>query len=515
MTAGIDNILGGPGTRIDLIPKGPMLWKTLSFKLTLMVILGLVFTTMINLWASFPIVSSLAELSADPRQREVLSDSRLQLADLHRWRRTAVEDQLADCWKSGTLKGCQLKLGSLVIVGKMMPEPASSSENQAVPGEVLWPTENNAKIYDGTSWWSATFDFKPIKPLVVDIASILAAQDHLGLVIDGIKGSFRWTLLAASVVGVFICLGSIFVLSRKTRIQYGALQLYIRSLTRGGVATVPAVLADENELGVLAQDVYQMSLERAAAQKRALESERMSVWQTMARKVAHEIKNPLTPIALVGEQLGVIALRISELEIQRLIKESSRIISEEAQALDRMVREFTSFARLPKPQRDLRAVVQDFILRNSAEGGPRLVISGYSEPALASVDAAMLHQIFHNLVNNARLAKISGQVVVDFCLSADEKYWFLDVVDDGPGVPEDLREILFDAYVTSRSTGEKEKGMGLGLTISRQIATDHGGGLSLFAAGCTGTTMRITLPRWIVLEDPEMVRAEGSQRRST
>jgi C4-dicarboxylate-specific signal transduction histidine kinase len=106
----------------------------------------------------------------------------------------------------------------------------------------------------------------------------------------------------------------------------------------------------------------------------------------------------------------------------------------------------------------------------------------------------MLRQIFHNLVNNSLLAKAPDAVSISIEVSATVDEVVIDVTDDGPGVPVALRQSLFDAYVTSRSTGEKEKGMGLGLTISRQIAIDHGGSLVLLHSSGQGTTMRLKLP---------------------
>ncbi|MCX6116302.1 MAG: ATP-binding protein [Proteobacteria bacterium] len=112
----------------------------------------------------------------------------------------------------------------------------------------------------------------------------------------------------------------------------------------------------------------------------------------------------------------------------------------------------------------------------------------------------MIRQIFHNILNNAVNACEPNIVKVSFMLSQSEKSLVLDIKDDGPGVPESLRETLFNAYVTSRSTGEKSKGMGLGLTICRQIAHDHGGQIELYSTGNQGTTFRLTLPLIQVVE---------------
>jgi nitrogen fixation/metabolism regulation signal transduction histidine kinase len=236
----------------------------------------------------------------------------------------------------------------------------------------------------------------------------------------------------------------------------------------------------------------------------------MSVWQTVARKVAHEIKNPLTPIGLVGEQLQIIARQTQDPKLKHILNESSRIIGEETNSLNRMVREFTAFGRLPTPKlqkADLGQLVKDFVERNQNSYDNSVCIQfdgqNYSD-SHAHVDSSMIHQILHNLLNNARLAKAPSSVQLKISLSKTDPFWALDVTDDGPGIPPEIQERIFDAYVTTRSTGDKEKGMGLGLTISRQIAVDHGGTLTLHTTSSAGTTIRLCLPVIVITSEKEV-----------
>lgn len=460
---------------------------------------GMIVTAGVGLWASIPIVRSLAEMASDNKQNEMLGETRLHLVDLYKMRRRFVEGNILRCLSSHKdLGSCDLDItGEPLFLNRMPSAEAVGIDIADSAARISWPSESLVHVYDGKNYWQASLPIKPVRPLADEISGWLTAHEHLNLVIDNLKNSLIMTLVITAFGGVFVCLLLMSIFSRRMRSQYRALRDYIQTLSRRGTQPVPEVLESKSELSVLAKEVYGMSFELAMAQERMVEAERMSVWQTMARKVAHEIKNPLTPIGLVGEQLALVAQRIQDASLKSTLCESSRIIVEETASLNRMVREFTAFARLPKPQMqriDLNGLIKDFVDRNQMVDGPVLAMKSESNVAWIDADPAMLHQIFHNLVNNARLAKSPERVHILFEWKVLDHFWLIDVIDDGPGVPETLRAKMFDAYVTSRSTGEKEKGMGLGLTISRQIASDHGGTLQLHHSDANGTTMRLKLP---------------------
>lgn len=476
-------------------------WKRnwLTVRLGLIVVFGLTLTAMFSLWASIPIVKSLADLSTDTHQLETIGETRLQLVELYKLRRAAVEAQINRCLKEKKIATCHVILLNQDVTGQLLVNQTLNPKTETV---LQWDNETDLRVYDGpsSSWWSFHFEIKPVQPLAADIATWLSAHEHLGLIGGDLTRSFVLTMTSTAIIGVIVCLILVVTLSQNLRKQYASLAEYIRTLAGGITQPIPAVLQNKGELSGLAREVHSLSQELATAQKRIIEAERMTVWQTVARKVAHEIKNPLTPIGLVGEQLQHLAGRTTDSQIRHALLESSRIIGEETSSLNRMVREFTAFGRLPAPilqEMDLTQVIKDFVDRNqnSYDGATRIQCQNLTTPAWSRVDSAMIHQIFHNLLNNARLAKAPEQVLLQISISENEKFWSIDVADDGPGVPAEIRDRMFDAYVTTRSTGDKEKGMGLGLTISRQIAVDHGGKLDLHITGPTGTTFRICLPR--------------------
>lgn len=475
----------------------------LTVRLGSIVVFGLLLTAAISLWTSIPIVKSLAQLSTDSHQLESFGDTRLQLVELFKLRRTLIETQLQNC---GEFSECSIK-----VAGKIATAKKIGADKTAKSNEIKWDSETDFRAYDGKNWWSFHIDLKPVQPLAEDLASWLSAHEHLGLISDDLTQSFIVTMVVAAAAGVVICLLLVFFLSQNLRGQYASLAEYIRTLAGGVTKPIPPLLQHKGELSGLAREVHGLSQELAEAQKRVVDAERMSVWQTVARKVAHEIKNPLTPIGLVGEQLLMISRQTPDPKLKHMLGESSRIIGEETASLNRMVREFTAFGRLPTPKlqvTNLTQLLQDFVERNQNSYDNTVSIKFESADDLqtchAHVDSSMIHQILHNLLNNARLAKTPAAVQLKVTLSKSDPFWAVDVTDDGPGIPVELQERIFDAYVTTRSTGDKEKGMGLGLTISRQIAVDHGGTLTLLSTSASGTTIRLCLPVIVTTSENEV-----------
>src|SRR5262249_23566221 len=149
----------------------------------------------------------------------------------------------------------------------------------------------------------------------------------------------------------------------------------------GELAPAPFITRGEDEIGILADALHIMAKDLDETRQRLVLTEKMQTWQTIARKVAHEIKNPLTPISLVADQLKKAATAVPPAQ-QETLQEASRILAEETESLRRMVREFSAFARLPEP--DLRAgdlgeVVRDFIARNETGKGPVFRINAASQ----------------------------------------------------------------------------------------------------------------------------------------
>ena len=250
-------------------------------------------------------------------------------------------------------------------------------------------------------------------------------------------------------------------------------------------------------------------------------AQRMAAWGDVARRIAHEIKNPLTPIQLSAE-------RIKRKFMPRLgddgdaLEQMTDVIVRQTNDLRRIVDEFSRFARMPEPQRqpeDLVAILRDCVtLQEAGQPSVHFVTDIPPGPLPASLDATMISQAFTNLIKNAGEAietRIEKGVHDGFvpeiriALRANPQAAVVTISDNGIGLPAD-RARLFEPYVTTR-----EKGTGLGLPIVRKIIEEHGGNLALEDAapfsddGHRGAMAVVSLPL-DSLSDVEAEREELS-----
>ena len=211
------------------------------------------------------------------------------------------------------------------------------------------------------------------------------------------------------------------------------------------------------------------------AREQLRQTERIAAWQEIAKSLAHELKNPLSPIRLSIETLRKAHERSLE-EFDSLFEESTRTILQEVERLRNIVDEFSRFARLPAPKlekADLREVVaQAASLHAEGEAPVTTTLPGAS--VVAFVDADQITQVLHNLLQNARDAATeahpAGGAEVGLSLQEKAGTAYIRVEDNGAGIPADQAEAIFEPYYT-----RKQGGTGLGLAITQRIATEHGG----------------------------------------
>ena len=233
----------------------------------------------------------------------------------------------------------------------------------------------------------------------------------------------------------------------------------------------------KDELDELGRAFDRMVAELGQARSRLEYLQKVSAWQEVARRLAHEIKNPLMPIQLAVQE---VASKYSgnDPAYRRLLDTATEILREEITGLRRLVEDFSAFAKLPKVEPtplDLVSLVED-IVRLQPEWQPSVKVQP-SEPVLAPCDKLLFRRVIANLVENAlQAASAAGrepQVVIRVERRPDRQRAAILVDDNGPGVPEAKREQVFDPYVTFRPGGT-----GLGLAIVRKIVIDHGGDVS-------------------------------------
>jgi nitrogen fixation/metabolism regulation signal transduction histidine kinase len=378
----------------------------------------------------------------------------------------------------------------------------------------------------------------------LDDTRVLKAEFHLPPRFD--EGLARAQKLSETYAAVTRARGAI---TRGLLMIYGAVVLLVllgaailagliaRSITRKVVILASAarkaakgnleVRVEEHwqdELGDLARAFNKMLAEIAEGRERIVYLEKISGWQDVARRLAHEIKNPLTPMVLAVQELAEKVPAQPE-SYARLVRTAREIVEEEASTLRRLVQEFSEFARLPdvRPEpTDVVALVQEFVEGAKDIGAvAELRVEAPGGELLASVDRGLMRRVLRNLVCNAVEAqgiRVAAEValpepgarrpvVVVRARPLAAGWVALDVEDDGPGVPVPDRARVFEPYVTT-----KQHGTGLGLSIVKKIVLQHGGTITLAGGALGGASVQIRLPGLeVTASQPPLEDAPGGR----
>jgi two-component system nitrogen regulation sensor histidine kinase NtrY len=231
-------------------------------------------------------------------------------------------------------------------------------------------------------------------------------------------------------------------------------------------------------------------------------AQRTAVWADVARRIAHEIKNPLTPIQLSAERLRRKFGRIV-VDDREIFDQCIDTIIRQVGDIGRMVDEFSSFARMPKPAlapHDIRKSLREAVFMMQT-GYPDIEIRlGMAEhPLVGRFDERLIAQVLTNLIKNATEAiaampERTAKGRIEVRAGIVDRSIVLDVIDNGVGLPRENRQLILEPYMTTR-----EKGTGLGLAIVRKIVEDHAGRIDLLdapavAEGGHGAMIRLTFP---------------------
>lgn len=241
-----------------------------------------------------------------------------------------------------------------------------------------------------------------------------------------------------------------------------------------------------DELGVAIGAYNDMAEKVEQSREKLIHVTRLSSWQTLARKMAHELKNSLTPIRLTMEEIAVRYPR------DEFVDQASAIVVDEVTALERRVRAFSELASEPPVQLaplDVNSIVEERVsFLRSAHPEIRYQVDLAEEDPAALADADLVRGVLTNLLENAAHAAGEGGAVMAATWRKNGTV-FAEVHDSGPGLPENVRSALFEPAISF-----KKGGMGLGLSIARRSAVLCGGDLSLIESRLGGAAFRLTLP---------------------
>jgi two-component system nitrogen regulation sensor histidine kinase NtrY len=334
------------------------------------------------------------------------------------------------------------------------------------------------------------------------------AYQHL----EGVaKQSDVYAFAAILIVTIVVAVTLGTLLARSVTRRINDLALATQAVARGNLdVRVPE--EGNDELTDLSRGFNRMLSEVEVNRARIEFLQRMGTWQEMARRLAHEIKNPLTPILLAVEECHR-KYNGNDPTFRKLIDTTLEVVEEEVGTLRRLVGEFSSFARLPRAeltegdlgdflreQVNHSLLLREEIVKKDAPSATDDEVSARVHidwripevPMPVNLDRQMLHQVLSNILRNALQAvtphRERGRIEVS--VAAEHEAFSIMVEDDGPGVPVSMRDSVFDPYVTTKS-----EGTGLGLAIVKKIVVEHGGTIDAGSSPLGGARFRIRIPR--------------------
>jgi len=254
-----------------------------------------------------------------------------------------------------------------------------------------------------------------------------------------------------------------------------------------------------DEVSVLARSFNHMTEQLVSQRDRLVQSERVAAWRELARRLAHELKNPLFPLQLTVENL-VRARDLPEAEFDEVFRESTATLGTEIANLKTIIGRFSDFSKMPKPELeriDAKDVVERVraLYENAASPSAktdakiRIVVDVTRDPMPLDADPELLHRALSNLVLNAMDAMPEGGKLTISARPVGDKVE-LRVSDSGQGLTPEECERLFTPYYTT-----KQHGTGLGLAIVQSVVADHAGTIAVESVAGGGATFIITLPR--------------------
>jgi two-component system, NtrC family, nitrogen regulation sensor histidine kinase NtrY len=324
------------------------------------------------------------------------------------------------------------------------------------------------------------------------LAVLLLANSRRGMV--EVQRHIRAIAFGVAGIGILFAIGaSLWIAARVSR-PIEQLALAAGEVAQGRWDTHVTIHA-KDEVGALAESFNRMTSQLVEQRDQLIQSERVAAWRELARRLAHELKNPLFPLQLTVENM-VRARQLPSAEFDEVFAEGTATLQSEIANLKQIIARFSDFSNMPKPQEeklDVRDLVRRvLLLYDPALREHRTPIVSHSEisetPLLISGDPELLHRAISNLVLNAIDAMpCGGELRASAALK--DGYVQLRISDTGGGLTPEECDRLFTPYYTT-----KQYGTGLGLAIVQSVVADHRGTVYVESEPGAGATFIIELP---------------------
>jgi two-component system nitrogen regulation sensor histidine kinase NtrY len=392
----------------------------------------------------------------------------------------------------GRLVGANGDLANASVYQSLIDTARKSGQQTSA---VLSPTARREDSLNATAipLKSDTGAVLAVLTVAISRASMVEAQQHIRTIAYGVAAG-----------GILLAL--VFSLWIAARVSRPIEQLaHAAEQVAGGNWDARVPERGHDEVSVLARSFNNMTEQLSSQRERLVQSERVAAWRELARRLAHELKNPLFPLQLTVENL-VRARQLSEAEFDEVFRESTTTLGTEIANLKTIIGRFSDFSKMPKPELE-RIDASDVLWRVALLHCPWLVrgpknaqtgkvgqttltcsVELSLQPMPLSADPELLHRALSNLVLNAMDAMPDGGTLTLAARPIDEKVE-LRVADTGHGLTPEECERLFTPYYTT-----KQHGTGLGLAIVQSVIADHAGTISAESRK-GGATFIITLPK--------------------
>ncbi len=323
-----------------------------------------------------------------------------------------------------------------------------------------------------------------------EVRDALQRARTLGFVMEDVHRAFLLSFLVVYLPVLALAAGLAIFFSRKITAPLTGLAAATEQVAAGR-RDIRLPESGDDEIGQVVRSFNRMTGQLQENQDRLVHLEKTAAWREIARVLAHEIKNPLTPIQLTIQQLRD-KYDGSDARYAALLENCTSIIHDEVEALRRLVGEFSDFARMPAMKMETARITE--VIAEAVRLFGAYPVSFHPGPVPAfPMDAEKMRRVFINLLENAAAAA-GAEGRVEIRLAPEESRVRVTVSDNGPGIPPGAVERIFEPYFTT-----KHRGMGLGLAVVRKVIEEHGGRVTAANRPEGGACFTLVLP----LEHPQ------------
>jgi len=305
----------------------------------------------------------------------------------------------------------------------------------------------------------------------------------------GIKISFVFIYLVIVSLLLFLSISIAIKFSSRFFRSINNLIIASSNIGMGNLNTKVPEIKSDKDMETLNKNFNLMTVQLKAQQEKLIINERHEAWESLARKLAHEIKNPLTPIQLTIDRLKIKYLDKVQTEQKEDFIKSLKIIGKQIKQIENLVNEFSDFARMPKPilkDNDLVPLIKDNInLIKELDEDILINFKANIDAVTLNSDNEQLSRVFFNIIKNSvesiqekRLINLDFKGYINISLDDNASHIYLIIIDNGLGFgmfKNNIKDVLNPYFTT------KKKGTGLGLAIANKTINDHNGSIEFFA----------------------------------